>query len=447
MEAQSGETLWMDTLNFPLGSYDSPVGYKGKVFIGRNDWSEPANNGLLALDAQTGNILWQKLGIQIVDRSSKPISKGNETIFIASSDTLYCLKITDGEEVWKKAGKYTNLLIDYGDKNLYASRQDSAKLEVLTLNSGALQWSLNFSNDKGIPQSMSYTINNSKEYLVLAPGYSYSNDENNFYCVDITSKSILWSSSQIGYTGNKSAPVIYGDMVVAGTQKTSNDTLQNIVAFGLLDGQIKWEQPARSGGATNSPYVLVLNNQVFFESSVNNLFAAVSADLVSGDTLWTTRPKYLNPWPLTWGSPLVYDNKLYLAKDGEGVFCYDAGEVNQSWPMVGGNIHATNSYYEPLLIGVKNEVAGIPELYLLDQNYPNPFNPSTNIKYHIPFESHVSLKVYDILGKEVAHLVNKNHQPGSYSVEFNAKNLSSGVYIYTIKAGDFLQSRKMLVMK
>ena len=143
----------------------------------------------------------------------------------------------------------------------------------------------------------------------------------------------------------------------------------------------------------------------------------------------------------------MYDNKLYLAKDGEGIFCYDAGEVNQSWPIIGGNIHATNSYYEQLLIGVENEIAEIPALYLLEQNYPNPFNPSTNINYHIPFESHVSIKVFDILGKEVAHLVNEKHQPGSYKVEFNAKNLSSGIYIYTIQAGDFMQSRKMLVMK
>jgi len=83
----------------------------------------------------------------------------------------------------------------------------------------------------------------------------------------------------------------------------------------------------------------------------------------------------------------------------------------------------------------------------LKQNYPNPFNPSTSIKYSVPELTNVSLKVYDVLGKEVATLVDAQQTQGVYEVAFDASNLASGMYIYTIKAGNFTSSKKMLLMK
>jgi len=85
--------------------------------------------------------------------------------------------------------------------------------------------------------------------------------------------------------------------------------------------------------------------------------------------------------------------------------------------------------------------------YALEQNYPNPFNPSTKIKYQILRNGFVTLKVYDILGKEVATLVNKQQQSGRYEVNFNAENLASGVYLYRIKVNDYVNVKKMLLIK
>ncbi|NOX16654.1 MAG: T9SS type A sorting domain-containing protein [Chlorobi bacterium] len=85
--------------------------------------------------------------------------------------------------------------------------------------------------------------------------------------------------------------------------------------------------------------------------------------------------------------------------------------------------------------------------YKLEQNFPNPFNPSTIIKFEIPEETKVTLKIYDVLGNEAAVLVNENKPAGSYSVEFNAEKLSSGFYIYSLRAGNFFQSNKMLLLK
>jgi hypothetical protein len=90
----------------------------------------------------------------------------------------------------------------------------------------------------------------------------------------------------------------------------------------------------------------------------------------------------------------------------------------------------------------------IPNQYKLEQNYPNPFNPLTNIKYQITNNSFITLKVYNILGKEIMILVNKKQSPGTYEVKFNGSNFSSGIYFYTLFVdGNRIDSKKMLMIK
>ncbi len=89
----------------------------------------------------------------------------------------------------------------------------------------------------------------------------------------------------------------------------------------------------------------------------------------------------------------------------------------------------------------------LPTTFKLNQNYPNPFNPSTKISFAIPTSGFVTLRVYDILGKEVATLVNEEKSTGIYEATFNASNLPSGVYIYRIQSGSFIQTKKMSLMK
>lgn len=91
--------------------------------------------------------------------------------------------------------------------------------------------------------------------------------------------------------------------------------------------------------------------------------------------------------------------------------------------------------------------AGIPDEFALENNYPNPFNPSTVIGYQLPDNSRVQVEVFDVLGKKVATLVNTRQQAGTYEVNFDASNLSSGVYIYRIQAGEFSQTKQMVLIK
>ena len=88
-----------------------------------------------------------------------------------------------------------------------------------------------------------------------------------------------------------------------------------------------------------------------------------------------------------------------------------------------------------------------PEIFILRQNYPNPFNPNTKIRYEIPRESKVVIKIFDILGAEVQTLLNEEKKPGVYEIELNTQSLPSGIYIYRIVAGEFAETKKMVLMK
>jgi hypothetical protein len=99
------------------------------------------------------------------------------------------------------------------------------------------------------------------------------------------------------------------------------------------------------------------------------------------------------------------------------------------------------------IVGISNNGGVIPHSYALSQNYPNPFNPSTVIKYSLPKAGLVKLVVFDILGREVRTLVNEIKTAGIYSVNFDASSLASGVYFYRVESGDFVQTKKMLLIK
>ena len=96
---------------------------------------------------------------------------------------------------------------------------------------------------------------------------------------------------------------------------------------------------------------------------------------------------------------------------------------------------------------VVNVEVSAPENFELSQNYPNPFNPTTNISYQIPKAGFVSLKVYNIIGNEIATLVNQEKPAGDYKVQFDTHNLASGTYFYKLTAGGVSLYKKMIVIK
>ncbi len=107
----------------------------------------------------------------------------------------------------------------------------------------------------------------------------------------------------------------------------------------------------------------------------------------------------------------------------------------------------TNGGFGGLVSVGDDKVETLPTGYYLYQNFPNPFNPITTINYQIPELSFVTIKVYDVLGSEVATIVKEEKQEGGYELEFNGEELTSGVYFYRLKAGSFVETKKMVLMK
>lgn len=119
-----------------------------------------------------------------------------------------------------------------------------------------------------------------------------------------------------------------------------------------------------------------------------------------------------------------------------------------------GNVNTGVYYFDDLRVvnkiiaGVKDELtSGIPSDYVLEQNYPNPFNPSTQIRFGLPEQGLVKLEVYTLLGEKVKTLINEELSSGYHSINFDAADLASGIYIYTLSVNDFITSRKMILMK
>lgn len=139
------------------------------------------------------------------------------------------------------------------------------------------------------------------------------------------------------------------------------------------------------------------------------------------------------------------DDKItvHLAMQGDPM---PASTAN-GWGIMPPSVTAQYFHFttEILIVSADDDI--IANNFTLEQNYPNPFNPSTTINYTLAERSAVSLKVYDVLGNEVANLVNATQEAGKHNVEFNASNLSSGLYIYTLNAGNFISSKKMMLLK
>ncbi len=153
-------------------------------------------------------------------------------------------------------------------------------------------------------------------------------------------------------------------------------------------------------------------------------------------------PSGAQQWVLRYNGPgNSYDDSRSLAID-------TSGNVYVAGTSRGSNTardYATIKYSQT--IGIQNIGSEIPEVYSLSQNYPNPFNPKTNIGLRIADFGFVSLKVYDITGKEVAVLVNQEMSAGVYNVDFDASNLSSGTYFYSMETAGFRDVKKMVVVK
>jgi hypothetical protein len=157
-----------------------------------------------------------------------------------------------------------------------------------------------------------------------------------------------------------------------------------------------------------------------------------------------TQIKYFQEFPMVIDAKGEYS---YTLAKGLGLYSFEDSwyQGNSNTTLVYAKING-KEYGTKILVSVKNPPV-VPIVFALFQNYPNPFNPTTTIRYQLPGVSHVDLKVYDVLGREIATLVNERQTVGSHSVNFSANTLPSGVYFCRLVTGIFTATRKMILLK
>ncbi|MBC8043306.1 MAG: T9SS type A sorting domain-containing protein, partial [Rhizobacter sp.] len=241
-----------------------------------------------------------------------------------------------------------------------------------------------------------------------------------------------WNASVSAPTsGDLNAVAWFGDSFAAakGNSTSSTQGFGSAVAVGVggtilrsADGGANWTSVS---GGTNANLLSV----VMASETLGYISGAGGTILITtdGGTSWTAQSSGT-------GDTL---NSIVVLPNGTGV-----GVGNNGTAVItntGGNVLATGEGETP--------ASSKPNAFGLKQNYPNPFNPSTTIRYELAAPSDVKLNVFDVLGREVATLVNQRQSAGNYRVGFNASNLSSGIYFYRLQTGNFTQTKKMLLVK
>jgi eukaryotic-like serine/threonine-protein kinase len=413
----------------------TPALYDNKVYFG--DW----DGQFFAYDLTTGNLVWQyntKVDVAydgwVNAIVTDPVIFNGGVYFGGRNCNLYCLDAKTGAKRWMTPD-------------------------------GRSMWIL------GGP-----TLVDSVVYL----GSSYQHTVRAF---DALTGTLKWSKF-VDYRVN-GKPLIDGDFVIVGSEHDTDDKIGTLCALHKSDGSFK----SIISMGTQIYSTPVLSNGVLFYGGSNGSVYAIPLQGLLGihyPKLQLSCPDTINfgSFPLGTAESTY---KLYVRNIGDGpdsvtisstmgqisvqptnllLAAGDSQEVSIRINLLPLSVRlyrttvtfTSQKAVTPTAIlkpavarllaanGVENE-SEIPSSFSLSQNYPNPFNPSSIIQFQLPVKSHVELRVYNVLGKEVAMLINEEKAAGLHAVSFNASHLSSGVYYYTLAAGNFCKSKSLVLIK
>lgn len=353
---------------------------------------------------------------------------------LSVSDQAYSIKVDDLGNVY---------VAGYVDANSSSGTRDFCTIKYNS--AGVQQWIGRYNGpDSKVDEARALSIDPFGNVFVT--GYSESTSNGVDYAtVKYNSSGVQQWASRFTYTNSSetAADIVAdssGNCYVTGTSKN------NLNWYGCLTikynplGDTLWVKNERPTNFEGGSVIVIDNSKNVYISglSYNDLYT-IKYDS-SGTKIWEDMYRRLSN-----SQQFIAD----IAVEPATGILYVAGSFMYS---------VQNADYLILkyasVTGVENEEGFTLSNYLLNQNYPNPFNPSTKIKYTIPSEtisgveeSRVQLKVFDVLGNEVATLVDENKSVGSYEVELNASELTSGVYFYKLQAGSYSETKKMILMK
>ena len=450
-----GDTLWTKTFgevndDFCL-SLDTLV--DGYILAGKKNSNQPFKPDIWIIKIdQIGNLIWQKTYSTSGDDVAYSVDKTNDGGFIIAAEWSavgLLMKINSlGDSLWSKsleAGLRSVTRSDYGGYILTGAIWNGAEeVNVLLLKTDSLgntEWekTYDYQNDYDIGYSVQQTIDGG--YIVCGSaivdgGASFgwiirTNDlGDTLWTQEVHSyvkSSVLSSINTTLYSVIQSSN---GDYVVVGNQPILpvSDHAQQVVLLRIASDIIPVE--LTSFTATSEQNSVSLNWQTATETN-NSGFEIERSQTsnVKGQMEW-------NEVGFVPGFGTTTEPKSYSFTDenlSAGKYQYRLKQIDFDGSFEYSNI-------------VEVEVM-VTKDYSLSQNYPNPFNPATLISFSIPNDEFVSLRIYDVLGREFAQIINERRSAGTYQIEFNGAALNSGVYYYTLTAGSYTETKKMMIIK
>ncbi|CAN5415721.1 hypothetical protein BH10BAC5_BH10BAC5_18920 [soil metagenome] len=380
----SAQAEWTQ-ITTPSGQYVHSIAYSGSNLLCGT------NTGLYLSSDMGGN--WRYISNGINFQVITLFFKFGQKLFAGTSNGIYFS--TDNGEEW-------SVISGSGDAQHFAISGN----DIYKSNESYLYRS----SDSGVSWQ-----------LINAPGYkiiSLGAKDNNLF-VQTTNNPVSFSdfysstNKGITWTHFNAHPLYYCFATIG--EKVFSGTVNGL--YITSDNGTSWNY---SNNFTNHTiYSIEAKDNILFAGTDHGFF--ISRDLGSS---WIDRSQGLNSESfITYLS--VWDNYAFTNLYSHGLWKREISDIT----------------------GIQNISNQIPEKYSLSQNFPNPFNPSTKISFALPINSIVKLKVYNSIGKEVANLVNENLNAGTYQYEFNAENLSSGIYFYTLETSQFTETKKMLLIK
>jgi outer membrane protein assembly factor BamB len=386
--------------------------------------------GLYALTLE-GNLKWNNSKFQAtyftrhisVDKNSNIYDTWIDTLFVIDSknglviDSFYTPKIAGTEVVFSTGGD----TIFYWSGRLHT--EDPKFLNAISL-SGVHLWSTEF-----FVGSHSYgplAVDNENHIYLYA---SDSPFDQYLYCIN-PDGTVNWKyelNSNEGYE-NYSAPTIAKNgNIIFQTSSGDSGYINSVDYYGNLNWKTTLGHYFEDGARINHGLVSDAEGKIYCGSTygITTNFWCLSSE---GTILWKLDLEGYE-----------YDSSPAISSDGT--------------LYIGTHLSSLFNYHVRNLIAVRDTVTSveyegsIPVLFNLEQNYPNPFNSTTNIRYAIPQSGRITVKVYDLMGREVATLVDRYQEAGSYDVIFQVDDMASGIYFYQLQAGDFIATKKLILLK
>ena len=250
----------------------------------------------------------------------------------------------------------------------------------------------------------------------------------------------LWGYQYVPRKDDTIRVSIRTDDITAGTSRTLQDIAQiGFTRKAVIAMDTRWIDLGRISVATSHYDTTFLVRNIGY--AADSLMVYLDPGNVTPDTAVSAFPKMFRLAPGD-SQKVTFSIRPGLLSTG-----YYAAQVIVESKFAFGQTEFPKYYQFQVVISSISDIAGLPTVFALDQNYPNPFNPSTTIRYGLPNRSHVTLTVFNTLGQQITVLQSGDREAGYHEVRFDGTGLSSGVYFYRIQAGEFVQTRRLVLLK